>query len=299
MCLIAFALNAHPAAPLLIASNRDEFWRRPTSPLSEWPLPNDTRVYAGRDGQAGGTWLGFSASGRVAMLTNVRTGDTDDAPRSRGELVTAWLAGGPEAADPRALMRQHEPGAYGGFNLVVGDVQHGIWAWLSNRTNSAHEGPDQTQALPCPAGWQARSLGAGVYGLSNASLNTPWPKTVALQQALVRSLELIAPDHPPDSWQAPVLNVLWNATRAALDELPHTGIPRAREHALSSAFVHMPDVAYGTRSSLLARWDGQVLALDEWTHPSASLPPTLASLPPGVSDHKRISISMWGMPTSS
>ena len=54
MCLIAFALGQHPDYPLVVAANRDEFHQRPTAAMDWWPEPN---ILAGRDLQAGGTWL--------------------------------------------------------------------------------------------------------------------------------------------------------------------------------------------------------------------------------------------------
>ena len=87
MCLIAFAIGAKPNIPLLIASNRDEFYDRPTEPLHRWILPNGMAVTGGRDLRDGGTWLGLSDGGRVAMLTNVRSVHMAPAARSRGALA--------------------------------------------------------------------------------------------------------------------------------------------------------------------------------------------------------------------
>ena len=72
MCLIAFAIGAHARWPLLIAANRDEQFERPTLPLQRWRSPSGATLISGRDERAGGTWLGLSTRGRVAMLTNVR-----------------------------------------------------------------------------------------------------------------------------------------------------------------------------------------------------------------------------------
>ncbi|MES2424138.1 MAG: NRDE family protein, partial [Pseudomonadota bacterium] len=93
MCLIALALGAHPRWPLVIASNRDEFRSRPAAPLAEWTADNGQPVLAGRDLRDGGTWLGVTPAGRVAMLTNVRRGEPQRGVRSRGELPMRWLAG--------------------------------------------------------------------------------------------------------------------------------------------------------------------------------------------------------------
>src|SRR5690606_13005066 len=93
MCLIALAIDQHPRFPLVIAANRDEFYARPAAALDWWTPPSGRApILAGRDLEAGGTWLGLARSGRVAMLTNVREPDRrDPGARSRGEIVPAWL----------------------------------------------------------------------------------------------------------------------------------------------------------------------------------------------------------------
>ena len=177
MCLIAFAIGTDPAQPLLLAANRDEFFERPTEPLHRWALPDGTGVVAGRDLRDGGTWLGMSEAGRVAMLTNVRSANPGPGRRSRGELTTRWLQSG-NSWD--ALLSGVTAADYGGFNLVVGDLASGFWAWVSNR-DPAQPHEEQTDRL------HHRRLAPGVYGLSNAALDTPWPKTLRLKQALDRA----------------------------------------------------------------------------------------------------------------
>jgi uncharacterized protein with NRDE domain len=259
MCLIAFAVDAHPSCPLLIASNRDEFLERPTAALHRWQTADGTDVLAGRDLRDGGTWLGVSPGGRVAMLTNVRDAQAATGQRSRGELATRWLQG---SMDWAALQASIDPVAYGGFNLVVGDFHQGFWAWLGNRhpqhAHSAH------------AELHARTLPAGVYAVSNATLDTPWPKTRRLATAIQASLEQL--DQPDHSWLRPLTEALGDERLASDAELPQTGVPIDLERGLSSPFVRLPKRGYGTRSSLVVRvtpalearrWE---VSLDEWTH---------------------------------
>lgn len=297
MCLIAFAVDAHEQCPLLIASNRDEYWHRPTVGMHPWHLPNGVKVYAGRDEQAGGTWLGFNEVGRVAMLTNVRHGAPDAAPRSRGELTTRWLAGTDSAPDWRAMVQDTDPTAYGGFNLVLGAAGE-EWVWLSNRPHP-DSAAENLQALDLPAGWHGARLMGGVYGLSNAGLDTPWPKTLALKAATTKAVQGLCQAPPSTDWHAPLLAALLNTCRATPAALPETAIGPQREHALSSAFVHIPEMGYGTRSSLIAHWNGQDLMLDEWVHDPVATASPGGRWPLESSRYSRLSISMWGMPTSS
>ncbi len=230
MCLIAFAIGASDRWPLVVASNRDEFLNRPTLPLTKWTTTAGKEVISGRDERAGGTWLGLSPGGRLAMLTNVREPQPSNALKSRGELVTRWLEGDEDAA---RFMDQTDSAAYGPCNLVLGDFQARSWHWLTNRSESP--------------GWFSQVLTPGVYGLSNGALDTPWPKTLALKQALQTALGADSHEKLADGlWPA-----LMNDQRAEAKDLPDTGVPLALEHALSSAFVDFPEHGYGTRCSTL------------------------------------------------
>jgi uncharacterized protein with NRDE domain len=256
MCLIAFAIDSIPGVPLLLAGNRDEALARPTLPLHHWTTPRGTPVVGGRDEREGGTWLAATGPGaphaRVAWLTNVRQGrDTTSWPHSRGELPLRWLDGSPL----HALVETLDPVAHGAFNLVVGDVTTGQWHWLTNRT-ATHD-----TKLLCQA------LTPGVYALSNAGLNTPWPKTVALRNALRDALahgpyHLAAQDH--------LWSTLANRHTWPDDALPQTGVPLDWERALSAIWVDHPappgepaESGYGTRTSALVS-----VMQAEGTHPA-------------------------------
>ena len=251
MCLIAFAIGASKRWPLVIASNRDEFLDRPTLPLDWWQTACGQEIISGRDLRAGGTWLGMTPAGRVAFLTNVREAAPKVALFSRGELVTRWLESQSDASAFATLLEKDKH-QYGGFNLVLGDVQQNAWTWMTNRS------------LESLSGWLSESLAPGVYGLSNAALDTPWPKTVALKNALMASLrqEEIT-NSQDDSWQGPLWTALGNRARAPIHSLPTTGVPEAMEAALSSAFVDFPEHRYGTRSST-------VLVVSRATYPISS-----------------------------
>ena len=261
MCLIAFAINASPRWPLVIASNRDEFVARPTLPLAPWTSTSGRVIVSGRDLRAGGTWLGLTPGGKLAFLTNVREEQPLDAPRSRGELVTRWLEDDGDAAGFIAALRADQ-GAYAGFNLVLGDFQRNAWTWVTNRSGAASQ-------------WQARSLAPGVYGLSNAQLDTPWPKTLELKRVLSAALQDGRGELSANQLQDPLWMALANRERAAAGQLPETGVAQAFESALSSAFVEFPEHGYGTRSSTLLlanapanqgedhRWD---VLVEEKTH---------------------------------
>jgi uncharacterized protein with NRDE domain len=245
VCLIAFAINASARWPLVIASNRDEQLERPTLPLSRWHGASGQAIVSGRDVRGGGTWFGSTPQGRIAFLTNVRErpeAPMSAAPRSRGELVMRWLEGCMNASQ---YMAQTDSASYRGFNLVLGDWQTNSWTWLSNRTFDAN---GVVLRAPHHTRWRSRSLSAGVYGLSNAGLDSPWPKTIALKEALNAALAAEKTSGAVEL-QCPLWLALASRNLARDEELPDTGMPPAMERPLSSAFVDAPERAYGTVSS--------------------------------------------------
>ena len=235
MCLLALALGQSEAWPLLLASNRDEFFHRPTQPLAHWRSDSGMLIVSGRDALAGGTWLGLTPGARVALLTNVREPGATVGARSRGELPLAWLHSSETAEH---FLARLDVQAYSGFNLVIGDMRTGSWHWASNR---------QPTTSGVAVGWQHRALPPGVYGLSNAFLDTPWPKTQRLKRAM--QVAVVGGENPA--------KVLWaalaDANEASPTEMPQTGVAPAIERQLSSAWVRFADGRYGTRASTLVQ----------------------------------------------
>jgi uncharacterized protein with NRDE domain len=288
MCLVALAIGQSERFPLVLTSNRDEFFDRPTAALDWWqPAPGDPAVLAGRDLQAGGSWLGLSATGRLALVTNVRDGlpQSAEAP-SRGSLVTDWLLSSEPFETHWARLAD---AGHNGFNLVAADLDQDEWHWAGNRTVGGAISDGRTQ-IPRPL-----RLLTGLHGLSNAALDTPWPKVQRLKAAVQAALNTAAADRsstaqdPPQSslgqtfaaergngqghdqgddqgdgqasWASDdgVLDGLIEQLFAALGDnrtaddalLPATGLPLALERQLSAAFIRTPDGRYGTRCSTL------------------------------------------------
>ena len=284
MCLAAFAINASSRWPLVLASNRDEFFDRPALPLARWQTAAGNTIFSGRDAQAGGTWLGMAPSGRLALVTNVREGVALAAPRSRGELVLRWLDG---SGDAGAFVASIDGALYGGFNLVLGDLQSGQWHWWSNRQ------PGGVRSSP-------QRLENGIYGLSNAALDTPWTKTVALKAALSKALA--SPD------QFALEEQLWKALsrqdRAAPGDLPTTGVAPDLELALSSARVAIVDRNYGTRCTSLIVLDAvQEKAMPNIHYLEASFKeltyPSLAATGQNAVDYAQAEVCRFTIPVKS
>jgi uncharacterized protein with NRDE domain len=225
MCLIVFAWRPEHDLPLVMAANRDEFYARPSLPLGGWE--DAPGLYGGRDLEAGGTWLGIGPQGRFAALTNLRDPRQPPRGRSRGELPVQFLRS-PLAPEAFLMDVAQRAGDYSGFNLLIGDRQQ---LWLLNSRSGM---PEQ--------------LSEGLYGLSNAGLDTPWPK-VEKAKALLSEC-LIAPQVPT------LLDLLHDGQQAEDAQLPDTGVGLNTERLLSSIFIATH--SYGTRAStvLLVRADG-------------------------------------------
>ena len=160
MCVLALAFDIHPRWRLVLAGNRDELHARPATPLHRWDGPG--RVLAGQDLQSGGTWLGVSEEGRLAVVTNLRGyGPPEPVRPSRGLLLRDLLAGGGDYASPTDA----DLDGFNPFNLFA--LTDGSLMFWSNRPEV-----------------ERRTLGPGLYGASNGPLDAPWPKTVRLKAAL-------------------------------------------------------------------------------------------------------------------
>jgi len=229
MCLVAIALDKNRRFPLVVAANRDEYFDRPTEPLAWWtPADGGPAILSSRDLQSGGTWLGLTAQGRMGLVTNVREPRPafEGAP-SRGQIVPNWLSA-KDSAD-RFWMRTAVSG-HNGFNLIAADFRIGECFWVSNSST----------------GLYPRRLERGIYGLSNAALDTPWPKVLALRSRMVESL---AAAGDVQTLASSLFDALSDSTPADDDKLPNTGVPKDLERQLSPAFIRTEDRRYGTRSS--------------------------------------------------
>ncbi len=221
MCLILFALNSHEKYKLILAANRDEFFDRPAVVVDFWP--ENKNVMGGKDQVSGGTWLGLRNDGRFIAVTNFRDSDYKKTfERSRGELSGSYLLGS-DTATEFLVRTSGNRKQYSGFNLLVSDNCFESMIYYSSIT-------DKTMVT-----------NEGIHGLSNAYLDTPWPKvTTGIKnlQNLMASGSFETSD---------LIALLKDNTPAPDDQLPDTGIPFDLEKKLSPVFISMK--GYGTRCS--------------------------------------------------
>jgi uncharacterized protein with NRDE domain len=232
MCLYVFAYESHSNYRLILASNRDEYYDRPTEKAHFWA--SSPNVLAGRDEEKYGTWMGITTTGRFGAVTNYRDPSAQLLKAdSRGTLVSNFLTNdiSPEEHMLKVINKRT---FYNGFNLLVADLSSFLYF---NKNLSSMV-----------------ILKPGIYGLSNHYLDTPWPKVKKSKQALVNYLK----DHvvvEPES----LFEIMTDTETAPEIELPDTGIGLEREKMLSSIFIQGTD--YGTKSStvLLIDHDNHVI----------------------------------------
>lgn len=235
MCLLIFAHRASPEYPLVVAANRDEFHARPTAPSGFWQ--DHPQLLAGTDLEQGGTWMGVTRNGRFAAVTNYRDPSrTVPAPRSRGELALHYLTGAHSPQDFLASLATIAP-EYAGFNLLVGDREN-LWYYNNQYNNNDGE-----------AGSEPHCLLPGVYALSNARLNTPWPKAESGKAKLQQLLAAGGPSH------AELSTVVADRHPADPASLQLQGLDSTMDQLLSSQFIVTE--RYGTRSSTTLWTDSQ------------------------------------------
>lgn len=215
MCTLIALHRVIPDTPLLVASNRDEYYARPAEPPTrvEAKSPEGPAFVAPHDLEAGGTWMGLNKVGVFVGLTNRRTEHREAGRRSRGLLVADAL-GRPSARAVAKEMRTGLAGRYNPFHLFYAD------------------GRDAFLTVLREDGVETRELSPGIHVVGNRDAADPASRKLTRLQAQVGALDLDAP-----------LAVTLESLRTLLSGHPDPTEP------LENPCVHTP--AYGTRSSSL------------------------------------------------
>ena len=255
MCIIFLLYQVHPTYPLIIASNRDETFDRPTESMKLRTQKskkccvvqeeNDEKQQqkqhhrrrgrrrsslAGKDLVGGGTWLAIDVSSAIMQqqqqqteldggqnindasaastpslprwiaITNFREHEEQGRP-SRGGLLTDYIEKASTKAESSSESSeeelqsaqefvsnlQHVGHEYNGFNMLVGD-ETGIY-YYGNRMHNDDDNHAPSPATATDDGEPLRPLTPGIYGLSNALLDTPWPKVKRGKELLEQLLQ--------------------------------------------------------------------------------------------------------------
>ncbi len=247
MCIAVFQWNPYTETPLLLAANRDERFDRPTDAMHWWPQQD---VLAGRDLKANGAWLGVTRHGGFALITNIRNQALrrTESP-SRGDIVRRYLEEAPSAGEFVAALAT-KADQYEGFNLLCGSINKSkCELWFLN----------SSECTP-------RLLDSGLYALSNASLDTPWPKITRIKAGLRHALA----EHDRNAQNERLFRLLGNTTLVADHDLPQTGVPLDWERNLSSISVRRE--GYGTRALTVLRIGYGRASVTELNHGENKLP---------------------------
>ena len=238
MCILFIAIEQHPKYPLIICANRDEFHQRPTQAMHVW---QQSKILAGKDLQAGGTWLGLSSKGKFAALTNFRKFPlNEEAKKSRGGLVLQALASTENNLSEELAQQASQ---YHGFNLIHGSLNQ-LYCYDSVN-NQCHE------------------LSKGVHSICNGALDDIWPKMARGEKLLSDTI------HLQENLSIDALfDLMTNDKQALPNFLPETGLTEEWEQLLSAIFIVSP--TYGTRTTSIITQDieGSVEVYDRSYAPS-------------------------------
>ncbi|KAL9415628.1 hypothetical protein AB3S75_043842 [Citrus x aurantiifolia] len=241
MCIAVFMWQAHPLYPFLLLFNRDEYHSRPTKPLGWW---EGAEILGGRDEKAGGTWLASTTDGKIAFLTNFREVQSIPQAKSRGELPVRFLQSKKKPLDfaEEILTEAHQ---YNGFNLVIADILSKSMVHVTNRSEGGKS--------------KATEVSPGIHVLTNALLDSPWPKAQRLGHAFKELMDKYGEGELQMKEMADEL--MMDTTKDDESLLPHIYPPETESH-LSSIFIdtERPLGRYGTRStsSLYVKSSGEV-----------------------------------------
>lgn len=224
MCLILIDWNTHPDFRLVVAANRDEFHDRASLPADWWTDHDD--IYGGRDLQAKGTWLAANRWGQFAAVTNVRK-IIQGGTKSRGALAVDFLIASDADAENYVRRLENTSSEYDGYNFIGFDGKQ--LQWFNNVEHAS------------------RNLNPSILALSNASLDTPWPKVerIKTEYVKVRDQQL---DRKKPFYEG-LFDMLADKQTAEDEQLPDTGVGLALERQLSPIFID--GESYGTRCSTI------------------------------------------------
>ncbi|MEM1349468.1 MAG: NRDE family protein [Myxococcota bacterium] len=224
MCTLIVMTRMFEGVPLLVADNRDERLSRPAEGPSWWPEPKEPRIFAPRDLEAGGTWLGLNDVGLFAGLTNRHTSSYDPGRGSRGHIVSGALKFA-RAAQAAAAIAAMPPEDTNPFHLVLADREDAHLVW--------HDG----------AAVHHKALTPGWYVVTERSLGA----APSAREDFVRAQmpELV-------TGGAPKLEAL-----AGL-------LSHQRGAGFDDVRVELPERDYGTRASLVVQYGAQLEDVDFW-----------------------------------
>ncbi|XP_072934302.1 transport and Golgi organization protein 2 [Epargyreus clarus] len=217
----------------IVASNRDEFYYRPTQNMVPWV--EDSNVYGGRDlepGSEGGTWLGVCPlRKKIAVLLNL-PGANKEKAKSRGKIVEDFVKSDTSTCKYTESMKDYFQQCNGFVFVSIELGKTPVTQTYSNATNKLDK-------------WVDTSLAFG-----NCTPDNPLKK---VQVAKNRMAEICSRLNKIDK-KTELIEELINLLKSKEQHLPDPQLEKRQPHIykqLSSIFVEVPVGQYGTRTHTL------------------------------------------------
>lgn len=169
------------------------------------------RFVAPRDELAGGTWLGLTDHGLFVGVTNRFGAPKDGARESRGTLVLEALRAS-SAAALHATLARTPPSRFNAFHLLYADADGAFVTWCDGEELRQHSLPPGLHVVT------ERSLGGDDHGRAEL-VRALWPEPRGDGLPPIAELESLLRQH--------------------------------RDGHVGGTCLHVPELGYGTRSSLV------------------------------------------------
>ncbi|XP_074601568.1 transport and golgi organization 2 [Brevipalpus obovatus] len=252
MCMLFFSIDTNPSKngyKLILASVRDEYFKRPTRACCIWPQNSD--IIGGQDlepNREGGTWLAMNKrSGKIGVLLNVfQPGKLRDDAKGRGKLVTDYLIIDDDEQYMENIIKSRSE--YNGFTLVLISLSPCIKATYLNNIASD----------------DIVSLDSGVHAFGNSeNPQKPWAKINYGKSQFIQILKKFPTTNTQDRMVEAIFSMLSDRTRLPSDRtlLEQAGESLDFAENLNALFVEIPTRGYGTRTWTVIIVDGNNNAL--------------------------------------
>ncbi|EZA54060.1 transport and Golgi organization protein 2 homolog [Ooceraea biroi] len=260
MCILFVYRNPNADAGsyrLIVASNRDEAYRRPASAAHYWE--KHPECLGGIDmepGKEGGTWLALSMKGKAAVILNLvmPEGKTNLPKKGRGSLISNFVISN-DSMEPylNKLHAENSNGQpYNPYCLVLLDLNNADIHYLSSNVTSS--GPQMCHD--------------NIIGVGNSGIECPYKKVEKGKEEfrhIVQNVNTSKQDNLIDE----LINFLKSEKRCLPDPELQRRSPNQYEE-LSSIFITGTEYGTRTHSVLLVDGSNQVTFVEETLMPNST-----------------------------
>ncbi|KAK2582684.1 hypothetical protein KPH14_004958 [Odynerus spinipes] len=260
MCILFIYRNPNADAKsyrLILASNRDEFFKRPALPAHYWKqYPMCLGGVDMEPGKEGGTWLALSTKGKAGVILNLlhEPSTTGTPKKGRGNLISDYIISNNSAESYlQNLHRENQvTQSYNPYNLVLINLYTADVHYLSSSSKS--KGPEICQN--------------DILGFGNSEIECPYKKVKVGKEKFSNIVH-----NAKSSQQDHLIEDLLKFLKSKERHLPDTELQRRspnRFEDLSSICVSIDE--YGTRTHTILMVNGlnQLTFVEETLMPDFS-----------------------------